>query len=90
MRYKTAYKESYTDGIVNKSFTITKVALDMLEENEIDNVSAFVNDLIIDALQEKDFFKKKLISQITNCRDELDKKYGFKTLLQVMNDDKKE
>lgn len=62
MKYKSEYRHAYTEGTVNKTFSISKVAFDLLNDN-IDNQSPFVNDLIIDALQEKDFFKRRLIKQ---------------------------
>lgn len=74
MRYKSEYRQSYDEGTVNKSFSISKIAFDMLQEN-IENQSAFINDLIIDALQEKDFFKRKLLKQVTGIQEDL-KKYN--------------
>lgn len=83
MKYKTEYPQAYAEGVINKSVTLSRVAVDLLELNEIDNSSAFINDLLIDALQEKDFFKKKLISQITNARETLKQKYGIETNFEV-------
>ena len=77
MRYKSEYPDSYKEGIRNKSFSISSVASELLDVNDVDNESAFVNDLIINALQEKEFFKKKLMAQITTARKELKDKFGI-------------
>jgi len=81
MRYKSEYRHSYEEGTVNKSFSISKIAFDMLQEN-IENQSAFINDLIIDALQEKDFFKRKLLKQVTGIQEDL-KKYNVLMEVQM-------
>ena len=76
-RYRSEYPESYNEGSVNRTFSISKAAYDLLVE-EIENHSAFVNDLIIEALQQKDFFKKRAMRQFNSIREELDKKHGLK------------
>lgn len=84
MRWKSEYKDSYDDGIVNKSITISRMAADLLDENEIENASGFINDLIIEALNEKDLFKKRLILNITKSRTELKKTYGIETNFEIV------
>lgn len=83
MQYKTEYPEAYADGVINKSVTLSRTSIDLMNENEISNQSAFINDLIMDALQEKDFFKKRLMQQITSARDTLEKKYGVETIFST-------
>jgi len=85
MRYRTEYPHAYQDGVVTKSITLSRSALDLMNENEIDNQSAFINDLIIDALQDKDFFKKKLLAAINTERDRLEKTYGIITTFDVVH-----
>jgi hypothetical protein len=82
MRYRSEYPRCYEEGTVNKTFSISKPAFDLLNNN-IENQSAFVNDLILDALQEKDFFKKRLMAQITNAQKELKEKYQVDVELKV-------
>lgn len=82
-RYKSEYPDSYREGTVNRSFSISKVAHDLLDLNDIGNQSGFVNDLIIDALNEKDFFKKKLLAQMSNSAEELRKKYNLDVTIEV-------
>lgn len=82
-RYKSEYPDSYREGTVNRSFSISKVAHDLLDSNEIGNQSGFVNDLIIDALQEKDFFKRKLVASLNANAEELRKRYGVNVNLEV-------
>lgn len=82
-RYKSEYPDSYREGTVNRSFSISKIAHDLLDQNDIGNQSGFVNDLVIDALQEKDFFKRKLVAQINANAEELRKRYGMDISLEV-------
>lgn len=82
-RYKSEYPDSYKEGTVNRSFSISKIAHDLLDQNEIGNQSGFVNDLIIDALHEKDFFKRKLLSAMNANAEELRKRYGVTVNLEV-------
>jgi hypothetical protein len=84
MRWKSEYKDSYDDGIVNKSITISRLAADLLIDNEIENASGFINDLIIEALNEKDLFKKRLIGNISKARIELKKTYGVETSFECL------
>ena len=83
MRYKSEFPQSYEDGVVNMSVTLSRAAKDMLTANEIDNASAFLNDLVIEALQEKDYFKKRLMASINASREALRKQYGVETELKV-------
>lgn len=64
MDYMDEYDWSYEDGVVNKSITISITAQQLLDSNEIKNVSKFINALIVDALQDGDFFKKKHLRAI--------------------------
>lgn len=82
-RYKSEYPDSYREGTVNRSFSISKIAHDLLDQNDIGNQSGFVNDLIIDALNEKDFFKRKMMAQVNANVEELRNKYGMKINLEV-------
>lgn len=84
MRYRSEYPQAYQDGVITKSVTLSRTASDLLNENEIDNQSAFINDLIIDALQEKDFFKKKMLAAINTERERLEKTYGIRTNFEVL------
>jgi len=81
MAYRTEYPEAYAEGIVNKSISLSKAAYDLLQQ--MDNHSAFINDLIIDALQERDFFKKRLIRQMNAIQKELVEKYGVQLDLEA-------
>jgi hypothetical protein len=83
MRYKSEYPQSYTEGIVNKTFSLSKDALDLLNEN-IENQSAFINDLIIEALQDKAWYKRRLAKQITQMQEEA-KKLGVRYELKEVN-----
>ena len=85
MRYRSEYPHAYEEGVINKSVTLSRVAYDLLSSNEIDNQSAFINDLIIDALQEKDYFKKKLLSQINADRQRLEKSFGVTSEFKVLH-----
>jgi hypothetical protein len=71
--YKSEYPNSYEDGIVNKSITISRVAQDLLNENTIENVSSFLNDLIIDALQEKGFYERRHIKMLNKIKEDMKK-----------------
>lgn len=84
-RYKSEYPESYREGTVNRTFSISKTAFDLIDQNEISNASGFVNDLIIEALQEKDFFKRRMVAQLNNTAEDLRKKYGLNVELKVNN-----
>lgn len=88
--YESDYPESYCEGVVTKSITISRVAADLLDENEVPNTSGFINDLIIDALQEKEYFKKRLVGRITKIRDELARKYQLKTSFGLCTDEEVE
>ena len=81
-RYRSEYPESYTEGSINRTFSLSKAAFDLLNEN-IDNASPFINDLILEALQEKDFFKKRLMGQMSKIREELRQKYGVDTEVEI-------
>jgi len=88
-RYESEYPESYKEGVVTKSCTLSRVAKDLLDENEITNQSAFINDLIIEALQDKHFFRNRIIAQISKNRLELEQKYQILTNFEVLNLEKK-
>jgi len=79
------YDASYAEGVVNKSITISTIANELLYENQIQNISKFINALVLDALQDREFFKKKLISKITKARNELEKEFNTKTNFEVEN-----
>jgi len=85
MKYKTQYPTCYDEGARNVSVRISEVAYVLLAENDIDNTSAFVNDLIIDALQEKDYFKRRMMASIQKQVADMKNKYGMK--LRVAYDD---
>jgi hypothetical protein len=85
MKYRTEYPRSYDEGIVNKSITLSKMAFDLIRENEISNESAFINDLIIDALNEKDLFKKRIVKQISTLRQELQQKHNVGSTFELID-----
>lgn len=76
MAYKSIYPHLYDEGVINMSVTVTRVAKDLLEDNDIGNYSAFINDLIVEALQEKEVFKKRIMKQINAQLRRLKEEYG--------------
>ncbi len=83
MKYETLYPSAYDEGVRNKSITLSGIAVELLRDNEIENESAFINDLIIEALQEKDFFKKRLLGSINTMANDYYKKYGKKLYINT-------
>lgn len=69
---------SYTEGVVNKSITISLAAQQLLDNNEIKNTSKFINSLIIEALQDSNYFKRQHMAAITVHRQKLEKITGKK------------
>jgi len=77
MKYRTKYKESYKRGSRNLSITISAQALELMADKEIDNFSAFLNDLVIEALTGiENFFVRQKLAEIARLTDEL-KHDGF-------------
>jgi len=72
MQYKTKYKEAYERGTRNLSLTVSAKAADLLIDCEIENTSAFINDLILEGLSgEQNFFVRQKISQFNKLQEEL-------------------
>jgi len=61
---------------INKTISITQDNIELIVENEIDNLSEFVNELILDALQEKQHMKRLLVKRLTNLQIEFER-HGF-------------
>jgi len=83
---KMAYEEyeySYADGIVNKSITLSIMAQRLLDDNEIKNTSKFINSLVIEALEDKEYFKKQHLRIINKQISQLDKLTGKKWTVQA-------
>lgn len=77
MAYKrTEYPRSYDEGGIVKSIRISAISARLMRENDIDNESAFINDLIFEALSEKDFWKKKKYERLYDGLEEYNKLYG--------------
>lgn len=70
MRYKTRYPDSYLDGRVNATFTISSVSWKWLQD--VDNMSAVVNDLILDQIESKVTPESKaLVAEINKLAKQL-------------------
>lgn len=83
-RYKSEYEHTYNEGVVNKSVTISVVAWDLVTENEVEPFSRFINDLIIEALQDGNFWKKRELAVINKAKENLEKR-GVK--IRIVRDD---
>ena len=81
MRYKTEFPACYDEGARNVSVRLSEVAYTLLNENEIDNHSAFINDLVISALQEKDYFKRRMFKNLKKQVEEMKDKYGVELVI---------
>lgn len=78
MNYKTHYKESYARGSRNLSITISATALDAMMQKEIDNYSAFINDLILEGLHgSQNFFVREKLKTMNAIKEELEKEGYF-------------
>jgi hypothetical protein len=76
-QYKTKYKDSYARGSRNYSITISSQASELIYDQGIDNVSAFINDLIIEGLTGvENFFVRQKLSRFVQIKEELEKE-GF-------------
>lgn len=76
IRYKTQFPESYIDGTVSFSVTIGKETFLLLNEKQISNKSAFINDLLIGALRTSAYWTKKALADFEAAKEELAKE-GF-------------
>ena len=75
MRYRTRFPESYNDGRGNITLTLSAIACRKLRE--LDNASAYVNDLIIDDVSNGESVETKmLIAQVNQKKAQLEK-LGF-------------
>lgn len=75
MRYKTRFPDSYNSGRGNITLTLSVLACQKLRE--LDNASAYVNDLIIeDTANGEPVETKMLIAQINQKKPQLEK-LGF-------------
>jgi hypothetical protein len=82
MKYHTKYKNSYERGSRNLSITISSQALDLMVDREIDNFSAFINDVLIEALSgEENFFTRQKLAEFTRIREDLEKD-GYELTIQ--------
>ena len=74
MKYRTKYKESYQRGSRNLSITISSQALELMVDRDIDNFSAFINDVLIEALSGvENFFVRAKIAEFNKLQQELEK-----------------
>lgn len=73
MQYKTKYREAYDRGTRNLSLTISAKAADLLLDNDIENTSAFINDLIIEGLVgPENYFVRQKIGRFNELQKELE------------------
>lgn len=79
--YKRMFPESYAEGRVHLSFTISREADDLIREKEISNASAFVNDLIVGALRGTEYLTKRALANFESAKEEM-LKAGFKVNVQ--------
>lgn len=76
MRYKAKFKESYRYGRQIMSCSVSRQAWELICKAEISNVSAFVNDLILEALADNAYFKKREIGEIQATIMDYNMKYN--------------
>lgn len=62
-----------------KTIRISIDALDLLEENEIKNISQFISEMIIESLQDRKWWKRILVNKISELRV-ISKKAGYKDI----------
>lgn len=75
MRYKSRFTESYNEGRGNVTLTLSAIACRKL--SELDNKSAYVNDLIIDDASNGESVEvKMLMAQVNQKKAQLEK-MGF-------------
>lgn len=87
MKYRTKYKESYERGSRNLSITISSQALDLMVDREIDNFSAFINDVLIEALTGvENFFIRAKMAEFNKLREELEKE-SYEITINKKRDD---
>lgn len=68
MRYKTRFPESYDEGRVNITLSISAKSFKLLQE--IDNASAYINDLVYEDMKDgKSIDLKLAIADINKHRD---------------------
>lgn len=63
--------------------TMSHEAWELIQKNEIHNASAFMNDLVIEALRQGDFFKKIEIAKLNAAQRELKEKHGVEVALEI-------
>ena len=83
-RYKSRYKEAYAQGARNLSITVSSQALQLMQDRNIGNFSAFINDLILDGLTEgstHNFFLRLKIQEFNKLQRELED-LGYDSYLQ--------
>lgn len=74
MKYRTKYKESYARGSRNLSITVSSQALELMVDRDIDNFSAFINDVLIEALTgAENFFIRAKIAEFNKLQADLEK-----------------
>lgn len=82
MKMSGALAEMYGEGTKQLSVTISMSAWELIVENEISNVSRFVNEVIVEALQDKSFWKRKEMKSINAAKERL-MKLGLDVELSV-------
>lgn len=85
MRYKTRHPDSYLDGRVNITFTISVKAYRWLQERE--NASAIVNDLICDSMEmQASPEAKSLLAEVNKAKIQLEK-MGWNVTVDKVQDE---
>ena len=81
-KYKTQFPESYISGRISQSVTLSREADELIREKEIDNTSAFLNDLVIGALRTDVYWTKKALCDFEAAKEALIKQ-GFIVQVEV-------
>ena len=81
-KYKTQFPESYISGRVSQSITLSREADELIREKEIDNTSAFLNDLVIGSLRTSAYWTKKALADFEEAKERLIKQ-GFAVAVEV-------
>ena len=76
------YKFLHLGGRVNISASISSYAFQLLDDENIPNKSDFVNELIIEALTDKEREKKLIFGQINHLISLLNSKYEESFIIQ--------
>jgi hypothetical protein len=76
-------------GTINKSFSLTREAFDLLEQSGVPNQSKFISDLIQDALHDRSYMRRKLISEMSKIQEVLETDCGVSVEFMVKDEQKK-